>query len=1067
MKAIAIIVFLITSLTCFGNQVDKELGEIQKALSDGNAIEAKRLFEKYSHNYIQSEDFINASYFIPYAGYVNEKLSSNGIQSAEDLLNLITSRSAEYRVLRQAWLEIHTYFVEAGKYQLAYEACEKALAFTFNINDHKASEWAMIESNLGVIANYLGKPDLAKQHTFRAMEGYNQDPNPPKENIFNLYNDIGVRYWYESRWDSAEYFWLKGIDLLDQMDPSPTNQYFRKAMINNNLAAVYDVTGNAQESIRRVKMSIDLNKQFLNEAKDDPRYNRAMTSLFYGSANLAAVLKSLGNYRQALQIHEFTLSEKKKRFSANHPEIIETLIHVGQAHKSLKNYDQAKKHLLQALSALQLQEGDYFIQTGDAHHSLGLVFESEQNLTEAKKHFLLARENYQKAFKENYDYMYLDFLISASRFFASNGEEDLAYSLAYDGLQYVSNVDKENAIPGILQSINMGMVAYRLGNYEKAKSFAEKSEELIQLLLRKARGSMDSVRMEYEKPTATLLKVKSAYRLEEEPSDSFLKRAIEELEQARIILDKRKKTLNEDADLILWVQQGEEINEYLIKLKLELLEITGDKRLIDDVLLVKESGVYSRIRSRLQQTKASRFTGVSDQILERERQLRARFADVFEEDDAVSTYLSLSQEWESLMREIQHSYPRYYQARFAPLVPDDIKLPDNIQAVRYFFVADELKAVVYARGEKHLFNLHFEKDLLEELTNYWHLPVMLGNTSHALYLQLWKPFEHLLDKERVVIIPDGVLFNLSFEMLLNEAVGSFEGFAEKSLLMKHDISYNISLWLSSWLQQKKIKDNFVAFTPGFIDSMKEKYLIMLRDSSEIDNDYLTLLPQPFTINMAQKAAGLFGGKRFAYEQSTAEAFRNVAGKNKIIHIGTHAESNNISPAYSRLIFAKALHEDAAQDDNFIYAHEIYNIDMSSYLTVLTACETGKPVYQPGEGMISLSHAFQYSGSESLLTSLWKIDEKASMEITGYFYEYLQSGHAKDRALKLAKLKYLSTASGRTKSPQYWAGLILIGDPDPIDGLGYSNTWLYWLLAILIFLFVGFFIFKRLKKSSQF
>jgi CHAT domain-containing protein len=137
--------------------------------------------------------------------------------------------------------------------------------------------------------------------------------------------------------------------------------------------------------------------------------------------------------------------------------------------------------------------------------------------------------------------------------------------------------------------------------------------------------------------------------------------------------------------------------------------------------------------------------------------------------------------------------------------------------------------------------------------------------------------------------------------------------------------------------------------------------------------------------------------------------------------------------------------------------------MQSNLTILTACETGKPVYQPGEGMISLSHAFQYAGSESLLTSLWKVDEKSSMEITDYFLEFLAEGMAKDKALKEAKLKYLSTATGRTLSPQYWAGLVLLGDVEPISGLGKGYNWILLTLGITVFLtFLLLFLIYRIK-----
>jgi CHAT domain-containing protein len=182
-------------------------------------------------------------------------------------------------------------------------------------------------------------------------------------------------------------------------------------------------------------------------------------------------------------------------------------------------------------------------------------------------------------------------------------------------------------------------------------------------------------------------------------------------------------------------------------------------------------------------------------------------------------------------------------------------------------------------------------------------------------------------------------------------------------------------------------------------------------------------------------------------------FKAKAGNHKIIHIGTHAESDNVSPAFSRLIFAKTTEGQLDGSDHAIYAYELYETNLSARLAILTACETAKPVYQPGEGMISLSHAFRYSGSESLLTSLWKIDEKASNQITGEFLMHLKNGLPKDEALRQAKLTYLQQAQGRTLSPQYWAGLVLMGDPDPIEGLARPVIRYGWLLLALVCLAV--------------
>jgi CHAT domain-containing protein len=225
----------------------------------------------------------------------------------------------------------------------------------------------------------------------------------------------------------------------------------------------------------------------------------------------------------------------------------------------------------------------------------------------------------------------------------------------------------------------------------------------------------------------------------------------------------------------------------------------------------------------------------------------------------------------------------------------------------------------------------------------------------------------------------------------------------------------------------------------------------------MDYGYLKLLPQPFVKHITESSSKLFNGNSFINERASKTVFTKSAKEHKIIHIGTHAESDNITPEFSRLIFAK----NAEEENNSLYTYEIYNQNLASNLSILTACETGKPTYQPGEGMISLAHAFNYAGSESILTSLWKIDEQSSAKILEYFYDNISKGLKKDEALKMAKLKYISTAQGRTIAPQYWAGLVLIGDTSPIDiNAGYS-LWI-WLVFGFIILGVIFILIKRSK-----
>ena len=1056
--------FLISGV--FYAQVDEQLAAIQRTLSENSPDEAKQLFDKSTASYMEHKDYLNLAYFIPYAGYIAEKVASSqeGIKAAEDFLNLILKSSEDPRVRRQAYLEIHTYYLSAGNNQSAYEANQEALKYTFQMPNYRPEEWAIIERNLGVIANFLGFPDKAKRHTFKALEGFEQDPETSKESKFNVLNDIGVRYWYEAKLDSAEYYWLEGIRFLDEMEPTLTNSHFRKAMIEGNLAAVYDVKGNPQESIKRVKNSIDLFQYFIENAKEDPKWNRAQISFFYSIANLAAVYKSLGNYQKALQLHEYTLLEKEKHFDALHPEILETKIHIGQSHNSLKNFLQAEQYLVEALDGIAQKEGEFYLQAGDAHYTLGMVYESTQEFEKAKKHYLKANENFLKGLKDKADHVYINFLDNVSHFFSLQGDSNTALELAQKGFDYITMIDGRNTITGFAQLLNLGEVYFNLKHYCKAKTYADKSLQLMETLIQNAKGGLDSVRVEFDKPQAILLQVKSDYHLNPNPSVSYLESSLEKLMSAQLILERRKNTLNNSEDIGVLQSQSQELLSFIKKIQLELYERTRKNDYLNSLLVVLESEVYSKIRAQINQAGRVAFKGVPKTILDKEALLKASLKDEFEEANSLSEFLNISTEWENFLIMLKKEYPEYYKARYANISIQEISIPKSLQAVRYFFVKEQLYAMVLCKGVKRLYHLEFDATLINKLSENWHEAKTICTLSHELYKQLWQPFAQDLTDERVLVIPDGVLFNLGFDMLSTDQPKGYREFASKSLLAKHDIYYNFSLSLNVQKPKSNITSNYIVFAPGFIDNMKEEYFTIVKDSTLADKTYLSLLPQPFTLSLAKNARKSLGGEGYLLEESIPEVFRQKAGNHKIIHIGTHAESNNLSPAFSRLIFSKTNREGLVNEENSVYAYEIYNTDLYAELAILTACETGKPIYQPGEGMVSLSHAFIYSGSKSLLTSLWKIDEKASNQITEIFLNNLKKGLPKDRALRLAKLQYLGSAHGRTLSPQYWAGLILIGNPDPIKGLNNPTRWILWGIGIVLISLVFFYLSRKLTSK---
>ena len=89
--------------------------------------------------------------------------------------------------------------------------------------------------------------------------------------------------------------------------------------------------------------------------------------------------------------------------------------------------------------------------------------------------------------------------------------------------------------------------------------------------------------------------------------------------------------------------------------------------------------------------------------------------------------------------------------------------------------------------------------------------------------------------------------------------------------------------------------------------------------------------------------------------------------------------------------------------------------------------------------MSLARGFFYSGAQSVVATLWNIDDQSTTEIMTQFYKNLREGSSKSRALHLAKLSYLENHSLSEISPHYWASFVLLGENDTISSKRSYNS----------------------------
>ena len=179
-------------------------------------------------------------------------------------------------------------------------------------------------------------------------------------------------------------------------------------------------------------------------------------------------------------------------------------------------------------------------------------------------------------------------------------------------------------------------------------------------------------------------------------------------------------------------------------------------------------------------------------------------------------------------------------------------------------------------------------------------------------------------------------------------------------------------------------------------------------------------------------------------EGTEAAFKSLGGQNeRLIHVASHGFFYNTADSllvkklklgdnplsHSGLIFAgagKKWFGDSIPDDvedGFLTALEIASLDFRGLdLVVLSACETAKG-YVTGDGVFGLQRGFKMAGTNSILMSLWKVDDDATCMLMTEFYRQWIGGKSKHDALELAKNKV--RANKKWNDPQYWAAFILL------------------------------------------
>ena len=200
-----------------------------------------------------------------------------------------------------------------------------------------------------------------------------------------------------------------------------------------------------------------------------------------------------------------------------------------------------------------------------------------------------------------------------------------------------------------------------------------------------------------------------------------------------------------------------------------------------------------------------------------------------------------------------------------------------------------------------------------------------------------------------------------------------------------------------------------------------------------------------------------------FDASRETAMSPGISEYQIVHFATHGFLDDERPELSGILLT-SLDQNGVKKNGLMALHDIYTLDLSAELTVLSACETALGKDIKGEGAVGFTHSFMSAGSKSVVASLWKVDDQATATLMSDFYHsMLQEGMPPLAALRAAKLKMMQDK--RWQAPYYWAGFVFQGDYDSRITTE-SNSYFVIILVLLLIALASFVLIVSLRRRRR-
>ncbi len=308
----------------------------------------------------------------------------------------------------------------------------------------------------------------------------------------------------------------------------------------------------------------------------------------------------------------------------------------------------------------------------------------------------------------------------------------------------------------------------------------------------------------------------------------------------------------------------------------------------------------------------------------------------------------------------------------------------------------------------------------------WSLATLAFDVGRAMRLraEIFDPIAPLVNGvSRLVIVPDGALNYLPFEMLVlpadrDDASDALYGAFRRTTFLgdRYAVQY---------LSAASLAVPFPVADPSRAGGRSPRTLLAMGCPTEMGS---ALRDTEWELRAIGK---LFSDAIVGVGPAATEGrFKTLAPQFRFVHISSHGTVDEEAPLYSSLRLSP---DSSGVEDGILHAYEVLSLSLDCDLVALSACETGLGRLYAGEGLLGLTRAFIYAGARQALVGLWRVNDASTAILMERFYANLARGLDPAEALQQAKRALREMVvpgpGGRRMSyahPFFWAPFVLTG-----------------------------------------